>query len=116
MTPRSTEFAAFVLDLLDSIEEKIGEAMENEPFRIAAVGEAAGAIPVLRDRLCENEVVGTHFILAPGNMIEARWASEWWEDFAKMERAEFERTAGDLIGPEGRLAILRKLTAEVGGS
>jgi hypothetical protein len=55
MIPRRTEFAAFVLDLLDFIEEKIQEAMENEPSRIAAIGEAAGAIPVLRDRLRENE-------------------------------------------------------------
>jgi hypothetical protein len=36
MTPRRTEFAAFVLDLLDFVEEKIGEAMENEPSRVAA--------------------------------------------------------------------------------
>ena len=32
MTPRRTEFTAFVLDLLAFIEEKIGEAMENEPW------------------------------------------------------------------------------------
>src|ERR1700726_1254773 len=49
MTPR-TEVAAFVLDLMDFIEEKIVEAMENEPSRVAAIGEAAGAIPVLRGR------------------------------------------------------------------
>jgi hypothetical protein len=104
MTRRSTEFAAFVLDLLDFIEEKIGEAIENEPSRVAAIGEAAGAIPVLRDRLREDEVVGTHFILALGNMIEERWAPEWWEDFTKVERGEFKRDAQDL---QGRLAVLR---------
>ena len=48
MTPRRTEYAAFVLDLMDFIDEKILEAMENEPSRVAAVGKAAGAIPVLR--------------------------------------------------------------------
>ena len=37
--------------------------MENEPSRFAAVGEAAGAIPVLRDRLRENEPVQAKFIL-----------------------------------------------------
>jgi hypothetical protein len=47
VTPRRTEYAAFVLDLMDLIEGKILEAMENEPSRVAAVGEAAGAIPVL---------------------------------------------------------------------
>jgi hypothetical protein len=40
MTPRRTEFAAFVLDLLE-----LRGAMENEPSRVAAIGEAAGAIP-----------------------------------------------------------------------
>jgi hypothetical protein len=94
MTPRRTEFAAFVLDLLDFVKEKIGEAMENEPSRVAAIGEAAGAIPVVRDRLRENDLANTQCILALCNMIEQRWASEWWKDFSKMEREEFERTAG----------------------
>jgi hypothetical protein len=106
VTPRRTEYAAFVLDLMDFIEEKIVEAMENEPSRVAAIGEAAGAIPVLRGRLRENDAANAQAILALGNMIEQRWASGWWEDFSKMKREEFERTAGDLIGPQGRLAIL----------
>jgi hypothetical protein len=46
----AAKFAAFVLDLLDFMEERIGEALESEASRFAAVGEAAGAIPVLRDR------------------------------------------------------------------
>jgi hypothetical protein len=65
VTPRRTEYAAFVLDLMDFIDEKILEAMENEPSRVAAVGEAAGAIPVLCDRLRENEPVQANFILVP---------------------------------------------------
>lgn len=112
MTPRRTEFAAFVLDLLDFVE-KIGEAMENEPSRVAAIGEAAGAIPVVRDRLRENDLANTQCILALGNMIEQRWASEWREDFSKMDREEFERTAGDLVGPQGRVAILRTIVTGV---
>jgi hypothetical protein len=67
---RRTEFAAFILDLMDFIEEKIG------------------AIPVLRDRLRENEVAQANFILVLCAMIEARYASEWWEGFAKMGRTE----------------------------
>jgi hypothetical protein len=109
---RRTEFAAFVLDLLDFIEEKMREALDDETSRAAAVGEAAGAVPVLRDRLRENNVVNAHFILALGNIIEQRWAAEWWDSFAKMDRQEFEAAARDLVGLQGRLAILRGLVAQ----
>jgi hypothetical protein len=68
-------------------------------------------VPLLRDRLREDEVVAAQFILTLGNMIEERWASEWWDDFARTDRAEFERIARDLVGPEGRLAILRGIVA-----
>jgi hypothetical protein len=98
---------------MDFIEEQIQEAMENEPSRVAAIGEAAGAIPVLCDRLRQNEYVQANFILVLGNMIEQRWASEWWDSLAKTERDEFELTAGDLVG---RLTILRTLVTEVGES
>jgi hypothetical protein len=53
-------------------------------------------------------------ILALGNVLEARYAADWWTDFAKMNRQEFESAARDLVGPEGRLTILRKVVAEVG--
>ena len=69
--------------------------MENEPSRVAAIGEAAGAIPVVRDRLRENDLANTQCILALGNMIEQRWASEWWEDFSKMAG----RNSKDRRGP-----------------
>ncbi|MCP3468335.1 hypothetical protein [Bradyrhizobium sp. CCGUVB23] len=111
---RRTEFAAFVLDLLDFIEEKIQEALDDETSRAAAIGEAAGAVPVLRDRLREHDVVSTQFVLALGNIVEPRWAAEWWDGFAKMKRQEFEVAAEDLVGPDGRLAILRRLVAEDG--
>ncbi|MCA1411703.1 hypothetical protein I6F30_11205 [Bradyrhizobium sp. NBAIM20] len=109
---RRTEFAAFVLDLMDFIEEKIREAMDDERSRAPAIGEAAGAVPVLRDRLQENDVVNANFILALGNVIETRYAPDWWGNFAKMDRREFEDAARDLVGPEGRLALLRKIVAE----
>ncbi|MCK1268927.1 hypothetical protein IVB44_08550 [Bradyrhizobium sp. 49] len=116
MTSRRTEFAAFVLDLMDFIEEKMGEAQQDETSRIGAVGEAAGAVPVLRDRLSENEVVQAKSMLALGNMIEERWAADWWSGLARMERQEFEEAARDLAGPEGRLAILRKIVADAGAA
>jgi hypothetical protein len=52
---RHTEFAPFVLDLLDFIVEKLREAVADETCQTAAVSEAAGALPLLRDRLRENE-------------------------------------------------------------
>lgn len=116
MTSRRTDFTAFVLDLMDFIEEKIGEAIENESSRVAAIGEAAGAVPVLRDRVRENDVVNARFILALHNMFEARYAADEWEAFAKVDRAEFEGTARDLIGPEGRFADLRNIVAEAGSA
>ncbi|WP_342738431.1 hypothetical protein [Bradyrhizobium sp. B117] len=111
---RRAEFSAFVLDFLDFIEEKIREALQDESSRPAAIGEAAGTVPVLRDRLRENDVVTTQFVLVLGNVIEQRWAAEWWDGFAKMDRAEFEVAAPDLVGPRGRLAVLRKVAAADG--
>jgi hypothetical protein len=95
---------------------KLGEALDDEPSRAAAIGEAAGAVPVLRDRLRENDVWNANFILVLGNMLEARYAAEWWGDLAKMNRQEFEVAARDLVGSEGRLAILRKVAAEAGAA
>jgi hypothetical protein len=60
---RRTEFASFVLDLLDFMEEKIREARDDESSRPAAIGEAGGAVPVLRDRLSEDEDMLTRFML-----------------------------------------------------
>lgn len=111
---RRIEFAAFVLDLMDFIEEKIQESLDDETSRGAAIGEAAGAMPVLRDRVRENDIVNAHCILALGNIIEQPWAADWWDGFAKMDRQEFEIAAQDLVGPQGRLAILRGLVEEAG--
>ncbi|MBR1178080.1 hypothetical protein JQ617_29255 [Bradyrhizobium sp. KB893862 SZCCT0404] len=94
---------------MDFIEEKVGEAMHDESVRGAAISEAAGAIPVLRDRLRENDVMNANFILVLGNMVEARYAEDWWDDFGGLDRHEFEDAAQDLVGPEGGLAILRKV-------
>jgi hypothetical protein len=54
-TTRRTEFVPFVLDLIDFMNEKIREAIGDEDSRAAAVGEAAGALPLLRDRLREDK-------------------------------------------------------------
>lgn len=49
-----------------------------------------------------------------GGMFEARYAPEWWDGFAKMDRTEFEGVARDLAGPDGRLAVLRGIVADDG--
>ena len=59
---RHTELAPFVLDVLDFMEEKIREAVEDEA-RIGAITEAAGAIPLLHDRLREDETKQAQFML-----------------------------------------------------
>jgi hypothetical protein len=97
-----------VLDVLGFMEEKILEAMDNEPRGSPSSGRLLAPSPCC-DRLRENELVQANFILVLGNMIEERWTSEWWDDFSKTERGEFERTARDLVG---RLAILRTLVTE----
>jgi hypothetical protein len=87
---------------------------ETETSRVAAIGEAAGVLPLLRTRLRENEVVQANFILLLDVMFEERYAAEWWDGFAKMERQEFEKIARDLVEPQGRLALLRTIVADAG--
>ncbi|MEY9123811.1 hypothetical protein [Bradyrhizobium yuanmingense] len=68
MTTRRTEFAAFVLDLMDFIEEKIAEALADEDSRAGAIAEG-GTVPVLRDRLRENEKVQASFVLVASDKL-----------------------------------------------
>jgi hypothetical protein len=113
---RRTDFTAFILDLLDFLEEKIREALEDESSRLAAIGEAAGAVPLLRDRLTENEVAQAQFMLVfDAQMFDAD-AAKWWSDLAQIDRAEFEKLAADLVGPGGTLAALRKVAAASAGT
>jgi hypothetical protein len=73
MTPRRTEFAAFVLDLMDFIDGKVREALENEASRAGAIAEAGGAAPALRDRLRESEDVRGLFSLVVSLVNPIRW-------------------------------------------
>jgi hypothetical protein len=113
---RRTEFAPFMLDLLDFVEEKIREAIDDESSRPAAISEAAGAVPLLRDRLREDEAVQAQFMLVfDAQMFDAD-AAKWWSDLAQIDRAEFEKLAADLVGPGGTLAALRKVAAASAGT
>jgi hypothetical protein len=111
-----TEFAPFVLDLLDFMGKKIREAIADESSRPAAIGEATGVVPLLRDRLREHEVVQTQFMLVFDAQVHEPHATRWWTDFACKDRAEFERQAADLIRPQGTLAVLRQVAAANAGA
>jgi hypothetical protein len=113
---RRTEFAPFVLDLLDFMEEKVREALDDEGSRPAAISEAAGAVPLLRDRLRENAVTQAQFMLVFDAQMFDAGAPKWWSDLAKIDRDEFEKLAVDLVGPKGRLAALRKVAAASAGN
>src|SRR5258706_13664016 len=108
---RRTECAPFLLDLLDFMEEKIREAIDDDVSRAGAISEAAGAIPLLRDRLRENEDVQAGFMLVFDVQFLEPQATPWWAEFARMGRTEFEKQAQHLIGPQGILAVLRTVVA-----
>ncbi len=55
--------------------------------RVAAVAEAAGVVPLLRDRLRENEVAKAQFMLVFDEYLYGPRATQWWVDFARMDRA-----------------------------
>jgi hypothetical protein len=108
---RHTEFAPFVLDLLDFMEEKLREAIADEASQAGAVSEAAGALPLLRDRLRENEVVQATFILVFSDYLYSPHAADWWTVFSRMDRPAFQKEAEALVH---LLAVLRQAAAATG--
>jgi hypothetical protein len=111
-SPRRTELAPFILDLLDFMDEKISEATADEAFRPCAVSEASGALPLLRDRLREDEVVQAQFILVFSDYLYGPHFTQWWTEFARMGREAFEKEAEALVG---LLAVLRQVAAAATG-
>jgi hypothetical protein len=83
-----TELAAFLLDLLDFMEEKLAEAADL-PSRQGALAEAAGAIPVIADRLRrENDTAFAQLMLI--GFIEADLGQ-----MAGLPEGEFAAAAGN---------------------
>lgn len=115
MTPRRTEFAAFVLDLLDFMEEKLREAQRDETSRVGAINEAAGAVAPLRDRLRENELVQAQFMLVFDNELYEPYATGRWRDLARMPRTDFETEAEAFLKPGGTFAALRAIVGAAQG-
>lgn len=115
MTTRRTEFAAFILDLLDFMEEKLREAQRDEASRAGAVNEAAGTVAPLRDRLRENELVQTQFMLVFDNELYEPHATGRWRGLARMPRADFEAEAEAFLKPDGTFAALRAIVRAAQG-
>jgi hypothetical protein len=111
MTPTQhrTPIADFLTDLLDFMEEKIDEAIADPSSQLAAIEEAACAVPVMHDRLGEDDVIWTNFVLVLGVRIERPYWRDWWTAFSAMEREEFRREASELVGPDGRLGVLKSV-------
>lgn len=106
-----TDLADFLSDLLDFVEEKIKEALSDPGCQLAAITEAAGAMPIMRHRLREDQFRWTQFVLVLGSRIEAGYWQEWWDSFGRMDREEFSSEADALIGPGGPIAALRGVLA-----
>ena len=83
-TTRRSELVPFILDLLDFMEEKIQKAVADEASRAGAIGEAAGAAPLLRDRLREDDFMKANFILLFEHPVYDREAG-WWKYLATVD-------------------------------
>jgi hypothetical protein len=103
---RHTEFVPFVVDLLDFMEEKLREAIADDSGRAGAISEAAGVLPLLRDRLRENEPMQAEFMLVFDEYLYGPHTTQWWTAFGRMDRAAFEKEAEALVG---LLAVLRQV-------
>jgi len=110
---RHTEFAPFVLDLVDYMEQKIRTGLDDEGARAKAVGDAAGVAPLLRGRLCENEAAQAQAMLLLDRQMYDADAVKWWADLAGVDRAEFEKQAADVLA---LLALLRQVAAASAGT
>ena len=69
--------------------------------------EAAGTVPLMRDRLRENDTAKAGFMLVFDEQMFDADAAKWWTDLARMDRVGFEKRAAKLVGPQGALALLR---------
>jgi hypothetical protein len=109
---RRTEFAPFVLDLPDFMEKKIREAIDDECSWPAAISEAAGAVPVLRDRLTKNEVAQAQFMLVfDAQMFDAERPQSGGRISPRWTATNSRSSPANLVGPKGTLAALREVAA-----
>ena len=93
-----TEMTAFVLDLLDFIEEKIAEAEKDPSSQAGALSEAAGAFPMIKDRLYhEDQTALAQFMLL--GLFEL--------DFDRLGRAQEPELAEEVRQLRERIQVTR---------
>jgi hypothetical protein len=92
-----TSVADALLDLLDFVDEKLREALDNPASQFAAATEAGCAMPVILDRLREDPAIGLNFLLVLETKLEKEHWWQWWDDFANSEREDFCRDAKDVL-------------------
>jgi hypothetical protein len=87
------------------MDEKIREAFADEDSRAGAVSEAAGALPLLRDRLREDETAKAQFMLVFGEYNTVEWQAAMEAQLLVAERD----------GPTmfARIGIMRALNRHV---
>uniref|UniRef100_Q07PN5 Uncharacterized protein n=1 Tax=Rhodopseudomonas palustris (strain BisA53) TaxID=316055 RepID=Q07PN5_RHOP5 len=96
------------------MERKIRTGLADELARREAIKEAAGIVPPLRERLNENKVAQAQAMMVFDSQMYDPNASQWWADFATMDRVKFERVVDDLVRQDGVFAALRGI-AETSG-
>lgn len=109
MSKWRTEWITFQWDLLDFMEGKIQEAVSQPASQFAAVTEAAGALPLVKERLLEPERAAqwAQVVLFASDKVEG---PAWWEALAKVDRETFLATAQTLVDPvDGFIPIMRKI-------
>lgn len=95
-----------LLDLLDFVDEKLREALDDPLSQLAATIEAGCAMPVILARLREDQAIGLNFLLALETKLEKQHWRQWWDCLANSEREEFCRDAKDVLD---RIEALRKV-------
>jgi hypothetical protein len=64
-----TTLVAALLDLLDFVEGKLREALDDPASQLAAATEAGCAMPLMLERLRQDEVIGATFELVLGTKL-----------------------------------------------
>jgi hypothetical protein len=99
-----------------SWKRRSGRLSRTKPPGPAPSAKAAGSVPLLRNRLCVNEVAQAEFMMVFDAQLYEPHAARWWADFARMNRSAFEKQAADLIRPHGALAGLRAVASTSAGT